>query len=87
MGIKKKLNDIAIKVTIRMWNKKMTVDFDAEIIFDEVTHTIHPPKKDDGNMSSFYEILLARYEITRQLGDLRGEIPSNLSMKIKSMIK
>ena len=68
-GVKKKLTDIVANMTIKMGNQKTIVEFEAEFLFDEATHTIRPPKNDDGVPPGFYEILLARCEDTRQLWD------------------
>ena len=87
MGVKKKLEDISIKVLIEMGEMKATVDFDPEELFVEETKTFRPPKKDESNPPGFYEIISARCEFMRQILYHFGELPLDLSTKIKKLIE
>ena len=51
MGVKKKLEDILIKVSIEIGEMKATVNFDPEELFVKETKTIWPPKKDENQPS------------------------------------
>ena len=87
MGVKKKLKDISIKVSIEMGEMKATVDFDPEEFFVKETKTIRPLEKDGSDLLGFHEILSARCEFMRQILDHFGKLPLDLSTKIKKLIE
>ena len=87
MGVKKKLKDMSIKVSIEMGKMKATVDFDPKELFVEETKTIRPREKDGSDLLGFHEILSARCEFMRQILDHFGKLPLDLSTKIKKLIE
>ena len=86
MGVKKKLEDLLIKVLIEMGGKKMTVSLNCEDFLIKATRTFRHPKQDDGDPPGFHDILSAPCEFMRQILDHPAEIPPDLLKKIKSMI-
>ena len=87
MGVKKKLKDISIKVSIEMGTMKAMVDFDPEEIFVKETKTIRPQKKDESNPPRFYEIISACCKFMQQILCNFVELPLDLSTKIKKLIE
>ena len=86
MGVKKKLEDISIKVSIEMRGMKAMVDFDPEELFAKETKTIQPPKKDESDPPGFYEIISDHCEFMRQILYHFGELPLDLSTKIRNRL-
>ena len=74
MGVKKKLSDLTVSMTIEMGNQKTSVEFEAETLFNEVKRSIQPAKKDDGDSPSFYENISVRCEYMRQHWERFDEI-------------
>ena len=87
MGVKKKLEDVSIKVSIEMGEMKATVDFDPEELFLEETKTIWPPKKDKSNPPGFHQIISACCKFMQQILYHFGELLLDLSTKIKKFIE
>ena len=87
MGVKKKLEDVSIKVSIEMGEMKATVDFNPVELFVKETKTIWPPKKDESNPPRFYEIISACCKFMGHILYNFRELPLDLSTKIKKLIE
>ena len=86
MGVKKKIEELSIKVLIEMGDVHAYVKFDVEDFFIEATGTFHPWTKNDNDSPGFYNKISGRCERMRQSWSRYGDISPDLSAMIKDMI-
>ena len=66
MGVKKKIEELSIKVLFEMGDVHTYVEFDLEDFFIEATGTFWPLKKNDNDPPGFYNKISGRCELMQQ---------------------